>query len=129
MFGDAGILESGLWFFSGALCYRVFSIMLSNAYAFIIAQDAVDEILKLLFISEESFKLIQEMKYDTARDTNYSSKDISKMREVDQLTLSTWQNLTISNLVYSSPKFFRGAIKFRDWNEAADYLKARNNNE
>jgi hypothetical protein len=129
MLGDMGVMESGLWFFSGALFYRFFSIILSNAYAFLLAQVTIDEILKLLFVTEESFKLVQEMKYDTARSTNYSSEDISKMREVDQLTLSTWQSLTISNLVYSSPKFFRGAIKFSNWSEAKDCLKKRGDNE
>ena len=69
-------------------------------------------------LTEASFKLIQEMKYDAIDSSNYSPEEINKMKEVDKILLSTWQNLSISNLIYSSPKFFRGAINFTNWREA-----------
>ena len=122
---DMGVLESGFWFFFGAMCYRFFSVLLGNAYSILAAQTAVDEILKLLFLSEEAFKLIQELKYESLRSIDHSQEEIDKMKEIDEIILSTWQNLTISNLIYSTPKFFRAAIKFSDWEEAKKYFNNR----
>jgi len=125
MFGEMNVLEAGLWFFTGAICYRFFSILLGNAYSLLLAEQSVNEILKLLMITEESFKIVLEMKYEAASSTNYSQEDINKMREIDKIALSTWQSLTVSNLIYSSPKFFRGAMKFTNWREARQQFNER----
>ena len=118
MIGEMNVLESGLWFFAGAICYRFFSVLLGNAYAILMAQETIKNSLRLLMLTEASFKLIQEMKYDAIDSSNYSPEEINKMKEVHKILLSTWQNLSISNLIYSSPKFFRGAINFTNWREA-----------
>ena len=128
MIGEMNVLESGLWFFAGAVCYRFFSILLGNAYSILMAEETVKNSLRLLMLTEASFKLIQEMKYDTIDSSNYSIEEINKMKEVDKVLLSTWQSLTISNLIYSSPKFFRSAINFANWREAKQqYNKWYNN--
>jgi|TARA_R110000824_G_scaffold234041_2_gene422498 hypothetical protein len=125
MFTEFNILNSGLWFFGGALCYRGFSVLLGNAYGLLIAQDSIDQALKLLFSSEASFKAILNLKYEALRKTDNPYEEIDKIKEIDNIVLSTWKSFAITNLVYSCPKYYRSSIKFRNWEQAKKYFTDR----
>ena len=129
MFTEFNILNSGLWFFGGALCYRAFSILLGNAYGILIAEESVFQALKLLFSSEESFRAVLNLKFDSLQKTNSPYEEIDKVKEIDDITLSTWKSFAITNLRYSCPKHYRSSIKFRDWQQAKEYYNKRGQNE
>lgn len=112
-----------LWFILGVFSYRVISGILQYGHLFVLFEQQLNDILKLLHILSEELDKALEMKYDIIRSSGISEEEIKILRQKDEKSFYIWKEMIIARIITHWPKAYKKLIKFNNWREAIDHLR------
>ena len=116
------MLEAILWFVGGALSYNLVSRLLGVSKLVLLFTELHVCVLYSLKMADDNLKLIRETKLELSENPDEENEEKLK-GFYDEDAVNVWRNLVIMNLINLTPKYFRGLIKYRNWDEAMLYLR------
>ena len=117
--------ESLMWFFGGALFYKVFSYLLALGNAYVLFTHIETLTLNMLKAASSDIEASFEIKHKHLKATGVKEERLKVMRTTDSATLVLWRDAVIANLINSMPKYFHKFVQYTNWSEAQAVLKQR----
>ena len=110
-------------------CAGIFaSIWLARLFEVIhtwrIVQETVVYLLMMCNKIVEDVAFLSEVKRKHMEEADFTEEQIRKFEEVDQKTLTNWQDSVILSLVKRAPPHFRSLLPFKDWSEAMRFMNS-----
>ena len=122
------ILNSGLWFFSGAVCYKLGYWIFLNTYAFIFIESAIASALEVARYANENIEAAFRLVHNES-SKSMSEEELQELKQKNELFLNIWRHQTINALLKYCTPYVRQKITFNNWFQAMDYLDKRGNNK
>jgi hypothetical protein len=97
------MLESALWFFSGALLYRALSTIITVSVSRRIIQESYDYLTILCDAVDEDFQIALNKKREWLEESQLSDREKNRVYRDDNTLRREWQAVIISKLVVSIP--------------------------
>jgi hypothetical protein len=85
-------------------------------------QDVLARLLMMCAKIVEDIAFLGEVKKKHMRNADFTPQQIRHFEEVDERTLTNWQDSVILSLVNRAPPSFRGMMPFRSWDDAMKFL-------
>ena len=123
------LFKSLVWFFTGAMSYKLLSSFLQYGNGIIFMQEMNDSLLKLIGFLFEDFVFIKELKYKTLIESGATEEDLALVKSVDDQLLNTWKRELINRFLNSYPRRYHSLLKFQDWESAMAHLDKIYKNE
>jgi len=115
------MLNSGIWFLTGAVCYVFLQKILNTAKTVYILQESIDSSLRMLDGADSAMGEAIKFKKDVINKEKKpeAKEDIEKLKEVREV----WRALSIIRLINSVPERYRIILKFDNWRQAMRLIK------
>ena len=120
---DTSAVEALMWFFGGIFSYRIMTRILNYGYMVNTFAEILVSILLMLRMSDEYMQRGNEYLHAAALESGKDKEEIIKEKEANEIALELCRNLAIANVVSSTPKHYRGLLKFNSWEQAMRLLK------
>jgi hypothetical protein len=88
-----------------------------------LCQEVVAHCLLICVKLIEDVSFLKELKRKQMRQADFTDEQIHQFEEVDQRTLTNWQDSVILSIVSAAPPRFRAMMPFTNWKEAVKFLK------
>jgi len=121
------MLEAIFWFLGGALSYKIMSKLLGVSKLIIMYTELHMCLLLAFKMADDNLVMTNKLKDEISDDLQ--GKGLENFNGFfDEDALNVWRNLVIMNIITLTPKYFRGLIKYQNWNEAMLYLRRTSKN-
>ena len=120
---DLTWLNSMLWFFAGALSYKVITLVLSMSAALTLFNETIYHVLNILKMGDENYHAASELKYEVLKATDCSKEDLSQIKDKDQDIIKLWRELSIAMILFACPGKVGRRLNFKNWHQAMRLLK------
>ena len=104
-----------LWFFAGAITFQILSILIAYSHSVLLLTEITAQILKLIGSTADDVVFMKTMKFKFLEDSGLETKEIVRIREIDEQIYNNWKASTITKLIAHYPRKFRTMLKFYDW--------------
>lgn len=111
-----------VWFLIGVFTYRTITALLAYGHMANFVHDVYEQSLKFIAVIAEDVAFIKGIKYKHMVDAGFTEEQLSEIEKIDDRAFSVWKNVCISHMIVNCPKYFKGYIKFQDWNSAMQQL-------
>jgi hypothetical protein len=115
------MLNSGIWFLIGAICYMFLDKLINTAKAVYILQESIDSGLRVLDGADSAMGEAIKFKKDIVNKEKKpeAKEDIEKLEE----TREVWRALSIIRMINSVPEKYRIILKFNNWAQAMKLIR------
>jgi len=117
------MFENALWFFSGAIAYRIFSYLLGLGYSKVIFEDTTDAILLLIDAINADIEKSIEIKKLNLENTPGFEEEVNKIIKSDQRALAEWRNVIVVKMLLSLPRSYHKFLTYANWHQARQRIK------
>jgi len=107
-----------LWFFIGALAYKVLSTLMGYGKLALFGREIILCSMRLLVTLTEDVAYMRQLKYLQMKKSGKTDQEVEDVKAIDDQTLDNWKQSVITKFHTSYPTHFRGIIKFETWEEA-----------
>jgi len=117
--------ESLMWFFGGALFYKVITYVLALGNGYILFTRLDTLTLNMLRAASTDIEMSFKIKYKQLKAEGASKEALKLLRKKDAATLALWRDGVIINLIGSMPRYFHKFVQYTNWDEAQRVLRQR----
>jgi hypothetical protein len=117
-----------LWFFGGALLYKLLAKLLRLYQLFAFFQDVQLQVLAMLKAASKDISTAIEIKHELLKTTDMSLEDQEQLKQLDDVTHAVWKEASIAHLIKCVPTPFKSTIKFNSWNDSVKYFNEMTQN-
>ena len=125
MESDMQALEALMWFFGGIFSYRIVTKLLNYGHMINSYRETMFSSLMLLRLADENFSKVNEAVRESCLKNGEDDLKVETEYNSNMQLLEVWRNLNIATIIQLTPKGFQGLIKFKNWSEAMNLLKAK----
>ena len=122
MFVEDPLLNSAIWFFSGAMIHKILNAALQLGRLEKTFRETVIYSLSLLKLSDTNLMSHHELKLKSLEERGVPADELEKIKDFDLSFLSLWRKNAIESILINCPEVFRRSLKFVNWNQAMRYL-------
>jgi len=115
-------LEAAIWFFSGALAFRMLSKLLEHYQAVRHATESALYTLRLCAVIVHDVEFIRVLKYKHLLETGVKDDQIQLIKDIDQQTIDNWKRSIIAKFKQTLPPSVKNVFTFTDWTGAMKVL-------
>ena len=120
---DPGALHALMWFFAGVFSYRILAKLLNYGYMVNMFTEMLVSVLLMLRLSDEYMQKGNEFLKDASLKSGKDKETVDKEQEANLAALELCRSLAIATIISTTPRHYRGLLRFNDWNEAMRLLK------
>ena len=125
MISEDPLLNSAIWVFCGAFCYKLMSAVLRVSKLNYLFREMLLYSLGLLKVADTHMEVARDIKYKAFKeeDNDISQDDIEKLVAYDEVFVKEWRASAIKFIVLNTPENLRGTLKFSNWLQAMRYVE------
>ena len=112
-----------LAFVAGIVWSKFWTALVNAGFAIVMLKKTQIECLKMLHHVDVATELALDMKYQYLAKADFSERNLSGEKKLDEHVLNGLRNTMISTLILSVPTSHSSIVKYTDWGSAMKFLK------
>jgi|TARA_R110000824_G_scaffold555_4_gene3592 hypothetical protein len=112
-----------LAFVGGIIWHKFWNALVSSGFAIIMLKKTQVECLIMMHHVDVATELALDMKYQYLAKADFSERNLTGEKKLDQHVLNGIRGTMINKLILSVPASYGNIVKYNDWDSAMKFLK------
>ena len=113
------------FFFGGAILGRFISRVVGISHASLAYEELDKSVLSMLIAVDKDISSALSTKYRALDAAEIPADVISRIKKIDERTITNWRDVVINRVISSLPPSFYRYVKYRNWEEAKSVAQKR----